>query len=456
MPILNTFSGGGGGIRIPLEAPTGFNSSISDGTISFSWTDPVDKVANPGGELVSEWNYTLVVRKAGSAPLTPTDGYQVLRTTSRNQYSATPFVDTGLDNDVTYYYAIYAYSTLGVPSEALIGNATPTYFASISYEKQMSLGLPGSSMDSGLAAGGNGGYAFFIFTDIGEFKGSYFDTELTRKSFTPIVQHPESSARVGNIAIFTGGTQTADPWTPIDISIDGNAVQQEIKTRGSGSAWMAADVDHKCAYVFPGRNSTSGYRYDSNMVSSGLGGPPNGDWERKTLSSKYYAVFSGRSVVSAYYGDIYLYNENGTRSTANTPLCLGDDVTTSRCDEYILIAGGSESASGRVDNGNVYAISKDLVVTYLGVTSDNSGGETVSNNESYDMQTNGLGAILHAKPSGSTDNFVRIYNKQLVSQGNLSRYPTSSRTGRLQCPRVGNYVLVGGSAWSNVNVLENA
>lgn len=455
MPILNTFSGGGGGIRIPLEAPTGFNSSISDGTISFSWTDPVDKVANPGGELVSEWNYTLVVRKAGSAPLTPTDGYQVLRTTSRNQYAGTPFVDTGLDNDVTYYYAIYAYSTLGVPSEALVGNATPTYFASISYARSLSTGFSTSNDDEISAAGGNGAMAIYTWRGMGERGMCYFDTQLARKSLTPtFTQAPYSSAQVGNYALFCGRET---------FSVDGNGTQNIL---GSGAfpnangVISSADVDHKVAYAFgyPNPNSYSGttrngYRYDSNLTVSGVGAlPSSASWVGRSLSSKYYAVIVGFSTTSSDEQVGYYFDENGTRSQANTPLCRGQMVATSRCDEYMLVYGGSEESGNRVDSDEVYAVSKDLVVTHLGNTT-NSGAYSP-----FDAQTNGLGIAFHFVWTNN-NSYVAYYDKHLVAQGNVSGFPTNAgnlRYDGLQCPRVGQYVLAGSTGLSTVYALENA
>ena len=457
MPILNTFSGGGGGIRIPLEAPTGFSATVSDGTISFTWTDPVDKVANPGGELVSEWNYTLVVRKVGSAPLTPTDGYQVLRTTSRNQHAGIPFVDTGLDNDVTYYYAIYAYSTLGVPSEALNGNATPTYFASISYTRSLSTGFSVVNDSHITAAGGNGAMAIYTLQGRGERGMCYFDTQLSRKTLTPVFsdyRQPVSSARVGNYAIFCGKET---------FSVDGNAAQSLLGSGAfpnSNNIISAADVDHKVAYAFgyPSPSSYSGttrngYRYDSNLTVTSIGAlPSSASWVGKSLSSKYYAVIVGFSTSSSNAQVGYYFNKNGTRSQANTPLCQGENVATSRCDEYMLIYGGSEESGTRFDSDEVYAISKDLVVTHLGNT-PNSGAFSP-----FDAQTNGLGIAFHFQYNNN-NSYVAYYDKHLVAQGNVSGFPTNVgnlRYDGLQCPRVGQYVLAGSTGLSTVYALENA
>lgn len=125
MAIMNMFSGGSGA-RVPLEAPTDLVIVSRDSSSLISWTDPVDKIATPGGEAVSTWAYTVLVRKEGSAPTSAYDGVQVLKETTRNQYESVTYTDSGLVNGTTYYYAVYAYNTIGMASEALVGSVTPT------------------------------------------------------------------------------------------------------------------------------------------------------------------------------------------------------------------------------------------------------------------------------------------------------------------------------------------
>lgn len=126
MAILNVFAGSGGGVRIPLEAPTAFSLAPQDGKFLLTWTDPVDKVATPGGEAVATWNYTIVIRKIGSVPQTPTDGIEILREHTRNQYQSTAYVDDlYIENGITYYYAVFAVSTIGVLSEPATANGEP-------------------------------------------------------------------------------------------------------------------------------------------------------------------------------------------------------------------------------------------------------------------------------------------------------------------------------------------
>ena len=458
MPILNTFSGGGGGIRIPLEAPAGFSATVSDGTISFTWTDPVDKVANPGGELVSEWNYTLVVRKAGSAPLTPTDGYQVLRTTSRNQYTATPFTDTGLDNDVTYYYAIYAYSTLGVPSEALVGNATPTYFASIKYLRSMGYG---ASFGSEPTVGRNGSFALFFDwyrepSSAIKNLASKIDANLSASSLSPILDTAfSSSAKAGQYALFSTYDHT--------FSVDANAVQSEVDSGifpSRGVSLTSADVDGSVCYVcvhepeqeyspyYPEVRKTR--RYTSELVSSNAGAVSSvSDSSVTPLSSKYYAIFTGFEVHPYMstsgpicYQQGYGYDVNGTIHPFNTPFCMGSAVSTSRCDEYALIYGGKKgSFSDYTSSSSMYSLSKDLVLSQMADTAKKP-------NNLKNALTSGLGITALA------DSPIQYYDKNLVLQGNVSNCPSKDFYG--SCTRVGKYLMVTNNSASAIDVFENA
>lgn len=129
MPVMNMFPGGST-LQIPLEACTAFSASAGNAKVELTWTDPKDKYATPegdisdtGDQLVSEWDHTVLVRKTGSQPAGPNDGTVVVSSSVRNQ--STPYTDTGLTNDTTYYYAVFAYNKDGVASAGAFVNATP-------------------------------------------------------------------------------------------------------------------------------------------------------------------------------------------------------------------------------------------------------------------------------------------------------------------------------------------
>lgn len=131
MPGMNMFPGGST-LQIPLDAPAGFTAKAGNAQVTLTWTDPKDKYATPEGEtaqdpdqLVSVWDHTVLVRKTGSQPAGPNDGTVVVSSSVRDQYASAGYVDTGLQNDTTYYYGVFAYNTDGVASPGAFASATP-------------------------------------------------------------------------------------------------------------------------------------------------------------------------------------------------------------------------------------------------------------------------------------------------------------------------------------------
>ena len=123
---------GGSSIKVPLDAPSNVVATEGNAQVSLTWNDPPDKYAtNEGGSaagdavLVSQWAYTRVIRKQGSAPVSVNDGTMVCESGVRNQYASTPFVDSLVENNTLYYYGLYAFTTTGVVSEGAVASVTP-------------------------------------------------------------------------------------------------------------------------------------------------------------------------------------------------------------------------------------------------------------------------------------------------------------------------------------------
>jgi len=88
-------------------APAAISSGLTHKTSTgyqLKWNDPAS------GDLLS-WAATYIIRKEGSYPTSITDGTQILKSTTRNAYSSTPYADTVPDATKNYYYRAYTYST---------------------------------------------------------------------------------------------------------------------------------------------------------------------------------------------------------------------------------------------------------------------------------------------------------------------------------------------------------
>lgn len=118
--IMNTIENGA---LIPLE-PSALSKlkSIANNEVRLQYTDPVDKYATPGGELVAQFNRAIIVRKLDSAPASPDDGVLVNESFKQNEYSSTDLIDSDVINGSRYFYAAYSQTNYGVYSTPAISD----------------------------------------------------------------------------------------------------------------------------------------------------------------------------------------------------------------------------------------------------------------------------------------------------------------------------------------------
>lgn len=114
MPIISNFptGGGSGGGGLTLGAVSNIATVVSHGKAYFKWTDPSDLVV--AESTLAAFAGTILVRKAGSAPVSRRDGTVVLDSKTRNAYQSEYFCDSGLTDGVTYYYKFFTYTTQNV------------------------------------------------------------------------------------------------------------------------------------------------------------------------------------------------------------------------------------------------------------------------------------------------------------------------------------------------------
>lgn len=121
---IATIKGGGGGGGILLAQPTSVSLTNTDESVVIKWTDPSDLTLN--GATLAKWVGTLVVRKVGSAPTSKADGVIVVDSKTRDAYTTAGFTDTGLVNDMEYFYGIFPYTTDGAYTYDYTTSITPT------------------------------------------------------------------------------------------------------------------------------------------------------------------------------------------------------------------------------------------------------------------------------------------------------------------------------------------
>ena len=97
---------------IPPQNMKSFTLRPGDASVKITFEEPEDTVID--GQLICTTKGVIIVRKQGSMPENMDDGVIVLQNEEIGKYKNTPFVDSGLTNDVDYYYRFFAYSDHGV------------------------------------------------------------------------------------------------------------------------------------------------------------------------------------------------------------------------------------------------------------------------------------------------------------------------------------------------------
>lgn len=123
---------------LPITHPTLINGTGLDRQIVFTWNNPNE----------ADFVRTIIVRKAGNYPTSPTDGTTIYESDSET------FTDMNLTNGTTYYYAFYSYDHARSYSTPVRVSLAPAVKASSSR---------GGSGGSGSKSGGAGSVEQIVF-----------------------------------------------------------------------------------------------------------------------------------------------------------------------------------------------------------------------------------------------------------------------------------------------------
>lgn len=106
MPILNMNYWANKGWA-NIGEPTNISATVTSDSATITWTDN-DLNTIPQSTFFK----SILVRKVGSAPTSPSDWTTVVTETVKNTYSSSGYTDTWLTAWTTYYYQVFSYSDL--------------------------------------------------------------------------------------------------------------------------------------------------------------------------------------------------------------------------------------------------------------------------------------------------------------------------------------------------------
>ncbi len=100
--------------HVPVGNVTNLSTGVSLGQISLAWKDPED-VVNDDGVTIATWAGTKLIRNTDHYPENPNDGVLIVDNTTRDKYRYSMYQDLlDIENDVTYYYTLFPYTTEGI------------------------------------------------------------------------------------------------------------------------------------------------------------------------------------------------------------------------------------------------------------------------------------------------------------------------------------------------------
>ena len=347
------------GALIPLEPITKLDVIVGDQRVHLVWADPENKYVSGTGELVSEWDYTLVVRKNDSAPQTPSDGVVITTSTIHNQYSTSAFIDETVENNVLYYYSVFAFTTMGVSSipvsiSALPKSGEPRYLQTIESGLYSRTGNPVTDITASTV----GDYIIFaggyelVYDDYESLGLAVaYNTELVRVSTSNLRTAVAGACRgeVPGYALFSGGAKYGgsnayygsanDTLQAYSENLTITSIDTDIiMARNSSSTTLGEHV----VYAGGKYDNSRGDSYTSNVrsfdssltfvnASSGLD-----DWSNAVGATSIgeYAIFVCGS------------GKYGSQSTGKFANCYTEDLTSVEIDTVSNLMTNNASCHG--------------------------------------------------------------------------------------------------------------
>ena len=330
------------GVQVPLEAPTNLVLTPLNARVDITWTDPVDKFAAPDGQTatnpwdnVATWDHTIVVRKANSAPTSPSDGELIYTETTRNQHQYTAYSDTNnVINNTVYYYAVYAITTMDAVSEPIIDSCKPiegmpTYKQSLDnvrndVNNSSEFDMVGMSLNGqALFAGGN----YFNSPNYIPYSSIVrYDESFTRhEDINSDRADGRGVASISTYGMFAGGynrSSTRDPYIRSTSVIDTSFTQVDTELELSSYCSGPAGVGFNNYIIFAGglTNYSSGVNtvdsFNISMTKSTLTNLQYAVYDNGGTSTSTHAIFAGGRTYNGIRNNCRAYDNSLTSINA--------------------------------------------------------------------------------------------------------------------------------------------
>ena len=410
MPVIGNFpTGGGGGTGgLTLAAVTDIQTLAAAGKVYVKWKDPDDLVV--AGSTLAAWGGTLLVRKAGSAPVSRRDGTVVLDSKTRNAYQSSYFCDSGLTDGVTYYYKFFPYTTAHAYTDDPADEFSKTPAA-----------VPmGDVSGITLAAAGNGKLSI-KWNDPAATVVSDGITLATWASTIVVVKagsYATSPTDPDAAFTYTSTTRNGHATTPLVATglTNGTTYYVTLFPMSTDGKANTNAANRKTGVA--NRMTVSTLPTQSGSLTYQVGTPQSPSWNNRQETALTLGGVTSKTDAGTYNAtftptDDYMWSD-GTRTARNAPWTINKAAGSLSLDKTALTLNASTLtgtiAVTRPGNGKVSATSSNTGVATVSVSNPTGTNPVVT--VSHVNQTTGTATITISVAAG--DNYTAPANKTVA------------------------------------------
>lgn len=432
------------GVQVPLEAPTNLVLTPLNARVDITWTDPVDKFAAPDGQTatnpwdnVATWSHTIIVRKANSAPTSPSDGELIYTETTRNQHQYTAYSDTNnVINNTVYYYAVYAITTMDAVSDPIVDSCKPIAGTPV-FKQELELSVNNIEPDTVTAENSIAVKGYTLFRIVPRFtNNSYY----------------------GSLLSIDGSlTQRLDVANPMGRYQDSFSAHDSIEGYFAGGSYITTGTSHN---VYSNTNMV--VKFNENLTAQSA--PSGLTYDRTEAGDAtvfdQYIIFAGgmyhdgtthTSSERSYRNYTDAYTKALTKTTIENIDSCGE-VGAATTNNHALFAGGRSSTRLSTESNTVTAYNASLTKNQMVSTLSEARTYTVGvpfDNRAVFFGGRILSGDTQVGTSGNYSRYVDIYDNSLT-KSNGTLYPVSN-VGLNIAIKLGSYIIISDNRNDNSN-----